>query len=141
MPAAGGRGGLLAAIQGGKRLKKVSDKPRPRPSGGGSGGGGGGAVSLFDQIKQGKKLKKARRSTVKPERKAPRMDLFSQIRAGGSKLKKVDHEKIKKERAESRPASGGGGIMGALQMAINKNRKKIAMSDSDGGDSDWSDSD
>ena len=96
-------------------------------------------MSLFDQIKQGKQLKKARRSTVKPERKTPKMDLFSQIRAGGSKLKKVDREKLAKEK-ESRPASGGGGIMNALQMAINKNRKKIAMSDSD-DDSDWSDGD
>ena len=47
--------------------------------------------------------------------------------------------KLAKEK-ESRPASGGGGIMNALQMAINKNRKKIAMSDSD-DDSDWSDGD
>ena len=66
------------------------------------------------------------------------MDLFAQIGAGSSKLKKVDREKIAKEKAASRPASGG--IMGALQAAISKNRNKIAASDSD-DDSDWSDSD
>ena len=59
-------------------------------------------MSLFDQIKQGKQLKKARRSTVKPERKTPRMDLFSQIRAGGSKLKKVDREKLAKEKDQAK---------------------------------------
>ena len=75
------------------------------------------------------------------------MDLFAQIKMGGSKLKKVDHEKLKKEKAEAPKDSGGGGgggIMDALRMAVNKNRSAIAgrnCSDSEDSDDDeyWSD--
>ena len=112
--------------------------------------GGKPKLDFLSQIKQGKKLKRKSVKQKKPPPRvkggAPRMDLFAQIKMGSSKLKKVDHEKLKKEKAEAPKdgGGGGGGIMDALRMAVNKNRSAIAgrnCSDSEDSDDDeyWSD--
>ena len=158
---------LLAQIQKGAQLKTTdkgtsanssssssssSSSGKDAGKSGRSSGANGGKPKLdfLSQIKQGKKLKRKSVKQKKPPPRvkggAPRMDLFAQIKMGSSKLKKVDHEKLKKEKAEAPKdgGGGGGGIMDALRMAVNKNRSAIAgrnCSDSEDSDDDeyWSD--
>ena len=102
-------------------------------------------INFLSQIKQGKQLKSS--TTERHVHKPPprqggvRLDLFAQIKSGGANLKKVDPKLLEKKKTMP---SGGGGIMDALRMAVNKNRSAIAGGNNSdtGDDSDddyWSD--
>ena len=132
---------FLSQIQQGKKLNSnqtskttkatnhsTSSKPPPK-------------MDFLSQIQQGSKLKKMtppKRIKADPVKVGGRMDLFAQIKLGSAGLKKIDPEKIKAKQAAI-PKTGGGGIMDALRMAVNKNRSAIAGADDDEDDDEDSD--
>ena len=91
------------------------------------------------------KLKKRRQLPSSP-RNSRKVDarggLLAAIRSG-SKLKKVDPQKLEAERAEKKKSGGGiGGSMASSIAAIMARRGQIAGANSDtDDDSDWSDGD
>lgn len=102
--------------------------PPPPPVFNGMGGGRG---SLLDQIHQGTSLKKVSPSDRKPISSDGRSGLLSDIRTG-VQLKRVSDAEAKPKAA---PGGDGGGILGALQMALENIKKDTHSSDSESGES------
>jgi len=96
-------------------------------------------VNILQGIQGGAKLKKATPIVKKVD---PKMNLLSSIKKGGkSGLKKVDMEKVQKERRKSAMGGmGGGGMFGGAGgiNAILERRKFLAEeSDDSESDGDW----
>lgn len=86
---------------------------------------------MLDQIHQGTSLKKVSPSDRKPISSDGRSGLLSDIRTG-VQLKRVSDAEAKPKTA---PGGDGGGILGALQMALENIKKDTHSSDSESGES------
>ncbi|XP_067022099.1 actin nucleation-promoting factor WASL-like isoform X1 [Acropora muricata] len=114
--------------------------PPPPPIGGGgpppppplSSSMGGGRGSLLSQIHQGTSLKKVATNDRKPSSPDGRSGLLSDIRTG-VQLKRV--QDTADEKPKQAPGGDGGGILGALQMALENIKKDTQSSDSESGES------
>lgn len=114
--------------------------PPPPPPIGGRGGppppppiGGGNRGGLLDQIHQGATLKKVTPNERRGSSSDGRSGLLSDIRTG-VQLKKVSE--VDGNSRPKPPAGGdGGGILGALQLALENIKKDTHSSDSESGES------
>ena len=134
------RGGLLAAIQQGKKLKKASRGSTPPPKK--KSGGGGGLLDEIANFGKGKlKKAKARKSTLPPKKAGP-VSIFDQIKGfkKGNKLKKAADRKLSAKKEDPKVEEGKRDIFSAIQGAINKVHAATHGSDDDDDDG-WSDDD
>ncbi|RMX57525.1 hypothetical protein pdam_00005789 [Pocillopora damicornis] len=99
--------------------------PPPIASGGGPGRG-----ALLDQICQGTSLKKVAAEERRPSSSDGRSGLLSEIRSG-KQLKKVSETDGPPKNLKSPSGGGGGGILGALQLALEQREKAIHSSESE----------
>lgn len=100
--------------------------PPPPPVGGGRG-------ALLDQIHQGASLKKVTPNERRSSSSDGRSGLLSDIRTG-VQLKKVS-EVDGNSKPKASAGADGGGILGALQMALENIKKDTHSSDSESGES------
>jgi len=92
--------------------------------------GGGGRGALLDQIKGGAALKKVTPNEGRQSSSDGRGDLLSEIRTG-KQLKRVSEVDGPAKNSKPPVGGGGGGILGALQLALEQREKAIHSSESE----------